>query len=249
MDYEELLMHLNGMDKTEIDDAHGWWETSTGAEYGADVKKSILEYIAQLQAENKRLREAIQEMIDEYYNPDNYLEAIDLVMMAQDALAEAKGSEVMAIDDNVPIERCATIQDWQMECVRLQDKVAQLQAENAQLSSKAEMWEQRYLIVGAEFMDVKDENAQLQAQVAQLDAENKDLQETVEIHEMNFITLLEKSTKQASGFRKEIKQLREALEALLEVKLYDVKFQRNPTVTLRKVQQLAKAALAEGERK
>ena len=37
--YEDIARILHGIDSDDIDD--GWWETSTGAEYGASVLSEI----------------------------------------------------------------------------------------------------------------------------------------------------------------------------------------------------------------
>jgi hypothetical protein len=43
--YSGIEQILHGIDKQETDDINGWWETSTGAEYGkrklAEIKKLI----------------------------------------------------------------------------------------------------------------------------------------------------------------------------------------------------------------
>lgn len=36
---------LKGIDKTEGEHENGWWETSTGAEFGAAVKEEVKKYI------------------------------------------------------------------------------------------------------------------------------------------------------------------------------------------------------------
>jgi len=63
MDIDEILY---GIDMTSRDDENGWWETSTGVEFGAErlslVRSAIAQRdqrIAELEAENKRLREAL----------------------------------------------------------------------------------------------------------------------------------------------------------------------------------------------
>ena len=38
---EALIGLLKGIDKTEIESADGWWETSSGAEFGAGVLAAI----------------------------------------------------------------------------------------------------------------------------------------------------------------------------------------------------------------
>ena len=40
---------LKGIDQTEIESSDGWWETSTGAKFGAEALKQILELLAQTQ--------------------------------------------------------------------------------------------------------------------------------------------------------------------------------------------------------
>jgi hypothetical protein len=38
---EALIGLLKGIDKTEIESADGWWETSTGADFGAGILAAI----------------------------------------------------------------------------------------------------------------------------------------------------------------------------------------------------------------
>lgn len=38
---EALIGLLKGIDKTEIESADGWWETSSGAEFGAGILAAI----------------------------------------------------------------------------------------------------------------------------------------------------------------------------------------------------------------
>lgn len=44
---EQIEKILEGIDKTEMEDENGWWETSTGAEFGAqkleELKKLVRE--------------------------------------------------------------------------------------------------------------------------------------------------------------------------------------------------------------
>ena len=40
---------LKGIDQTGIESLDGWWETSTGAKFGAEALKQILELLAQTQ--------------------------------------------------------------------------------------------------------------------------------------------------------------------------------------------------------
>ena len=39
---EELHEILKGIDKCETTDSDGWWETSTGAKFGADMLKQVV---------------------------------------------------------------------------------------------------------------------------------------------------------------------------------------------------------------
>lgn len=39
---------LEGIDKCEVDDDSGWWETDSGAAFGAQKKQEILAYIEKL---------------------------------------------------------------------------------------------------------------------------------------------------------------------------------------------------------
>ena len=43
----ELNDVVRGIDTTEVDDDRGWWETSVGAEFGAEVKKKLESFIKQ----------------------------------------------------------------------------------------------------------------------------------------------------------------------------------------------------------
>ena len=45
---------LKGIDQTEIESSDGWWETSTGAKFGAEKLKQILELLAQTQEPPQR---------------------------------------------------------------------------------------------------------------------------------------------------------------------------------------------------
>ncbi len=42
---EKLEQILDGIDKTEIEYENGWWETSTGAEFGAKKKQELTQLI------------------------------------------------------------------------------------------------------------------------------------------------------------------------------------------------------------
>ena len=39
---EQIKKELKGIDETETDSIDGWWETSTGAEFGATKLKELL---------------------------------------------------------------------------------------------------------------------------------------------------------------------------------------------------------------
>jgi hypothetical protein len=41
--YEALLEILKGIDKTELEDKFGWWETSHGASFGEGILAKITE--------------------------------------------------------------------------------------------------------------------------------------------------------------------------------------------------------------
>lgn len=49
---EELLKRickiLDGIDKTQSDDSEGWWETSTGAEFGENILRQIQQCIEEV---------------------------------------------------------------------------------------------------------------------------------------------------------------------------------------------------------
>jgi hypothetical protein len=62
---DKIKVILKGIDQTEIESADGWWETSTGAKFGAEALKQILELLAQTQepvacAECERLKDALK---------------------------------------------------------------------------------------------------------------------------------------------------------------------------------------------
>jgi hypothetical protein len=46
---DKIKVILKGIDQTEIESEDGWWETSTGAKFGAEALKQILELLAQTQ--------------------------------------------------------------------------------------------------------------------------------------------------------------------------------------------------------
>ena len=45
---KELRKILIGIDKDECEDDNGWWETSTGAEFGAKKMKEVEELVKKL---------------------------------------------------------------------------------------------------------------------------------------------------------------------------------------------------------
>ena len=49
----EIKNILEGIDKTEVEDVNGWWETSTGAEFGRDVMRKITILIEGWETRNK----------------------------------------------------------------------------------------------------------------------------------------------------------------------------------------------------
>ena len=50
---EEIDEILNGIDKEEVEDKDGWWETSTGAEFGAKKLKEIKELFSRSMGDSK----------------------------------------------------------------------------------------------------------------------------------------------------------------------------------------------------
>ena len=48
---EEIKKILIGIDQTELENPEGWWETSAGAEFGANKLKQIAEALAQPEQE------------------------------------------------------------------------------------------------------------------------------------------------------------------------------------------------------
>lgn len=78
---------LDGIDSTEgfWRDGHvGWWETSTGAEFGAQKLREVQELVIGLADENERLREAVRKLLAFHFDT----EAWEFVRrQARDALA------------------------------------------------------------------------------------------------------------------------------------------------------------------
>ena len=46
---DKIKEALKGIDETETDSIDGWWETSTGAKFGAAKLKELLALIAELE--------------------------------------------------------------------------------------------------------------------------------------------------------------------------------------------------------
>lgn len=42
---EEVSLILNGIDKDGLESEDSWWETSTGAEFGSNKLKEVIDYI------------------------------------------------------------------------------------------------------------------------------------------------------------------------------------------------------------
>ena len=42
---EEVSLILSGIDKDDLESEDGWWETSTGAEFGSNKLKEVIDYI------------------------------------------------------------------------------------------------------------------------------------------------------------------------------------------------------------
>jgi hypothetical protein len=45
---DNILCLLEGIDKTEIEQDDGWWETSAGADFGAEILQKINNLFAEL---------------------------------------------------------------------------------------------------------------------------------------------------------------------------------------------------------
>ena len=48
---EKIKDILKGIDQTEFESSDGWWETSTGAKFGAEALKQVVEALAQPEQE------------------------------------------------------------------------------------------------------------------------------------------------------------------------------------------------------
>lgn len=66
----ELHRIVHGIDRAETESADGWWETSTGAEFGAERLRRLVLLVAGLDAEVVRLREGIAAHRDVRENSD-----------------------------------------------------------------------------------------------------------------------------------------------------------------------------------
>ncbi len=44
----DMLSIIEGIDQTEVDNPKGWWETSTGAEFGAGVKAKLIALLSKV---------------------------------------------------------------------------------------------------------------------------------------------------------------------------------------------------------
>ena len=66
----EIIKILKGIDKDEIDSDDGWWETSTGVEFGAKKLQEILELVDH--SAQERYDEAVKSMMPIITNPRNF---------------------------------------------------------------------------------------------------------------------------------------------------------------------------------
>ena len=57
---EDLNKILKGIDKDQCESTDGWWETSTGAEFGAKKLKEIDQYV------NQRVSEVLEKLEEKH---------------------------------------------------------------------------------------------------------------------------------------------------------------------------------------
>lgn len=71
MNYKERLSKiLEGIDKDECESKDGWWETSTGAEFGEGKKKELEDFIRQeLLTQLKEIREEMPKEKEKWCRP------------------------------------------------------------------------------------------------------------------------------------------------------------------------------------
>lgn len=68
---EEMENIVIGIDQTECENKEGWWETSTGSEFGAEVKIKLLQHLTNSEVNiiNSILEWAETKKMDEKRNP------------------------------------------------------------------------------------------------------------------------------------------------------------------------------------
>ena len=104
---EKIKVILKGIDQEECESAEGWWETSTGAEFGAEALKQILELVAQTQepkigcvnhdCEKCKTQRTWVDLTDEEIDNINYTSAH---MLAREVLAKFKQKNGYAEEKN-----------------------------------------------------------------------------------------------------------------------------------------------------
>ena len=91
----ELLKILEGIDKTEAESVNGWWETSIGAQFGAEKLNDIIFCFGELKAQRDELLQTLEEVnefadyLKEYNVPNDF--PTDLPEKINIAIAKAKG--------------------------------------------------------------------------------------------------------------------------------------------------------------
>lgn len=85
----ELSTILRGIDKDNTDNKEGWWETSTGVEFGSKKLQEIKSFISNLIAQTK----------EEAYQEGREDEALDSTEGIQSIVEEAKAETVREILD------------------------------------------------------------------------------------------------------------------------------------------------------
>ena|SRR3990167_5021255 len=102
---EDILARLDkiliGIDKHEIEDKSGWWETSIGADFGAKKKEEIKQFIVEILAaeREKRNKEIISllEQYKSYYNPTGDERNTGKHELANDLIAALKSPTTIEV--------------------------------------------------------------------------------------------------------------------------------------------------------
>lgn len=87
----ELLKILEGIDKTEAESGDGWWETSIGAQFGAEKLNDIIFCFGELKAQKDELLEALETLLTHIGWGEPLSKSSVIYRRAQNAIAKAKG--------------------------------------------------------------------------------------------------------------------------------------------------------------